>query len=791
MISARKNVSLIPLTMRFNFKSFLTFLTRNKFYTAINIFGFAVSLMFVILFGLYLQREYSVDEQHVNKERVYRLVYNESTGWPYPTGADLMARYPEIEAAVAVGGANGKYRLANGELINDVTILADTAFFDVFTFEFIEGNARDAFRTKQDIVISESFARNYMGDGPLLGKMLKSEENQEFFISGVVRNIENSHMDDIGVFLPFANMVDITGWDEALTSYGPVNYAFYLMAKPGADLPGKVADMEDFFLGDERYWHFSNNRSSGLKLEPLQEVYFSPHAPDNAFRGNDGKFLSAMGIGILAVLLFAVINYINLTVAQTGFRAKEACIRRLLGSNKSELFLNFILESIIFCVMAFLIALGLAWIFTGWFQGLMTTDVTVGALFTSGKLMIVIAGLILLGIISGIVPAVMVSRFKPIEVVRGTFTRKTKMVYSKVLIAFQYCITIILIGCTVTIIRQVNFMTKSDMGFDHDTLIAGVHVLDKDQQNSFRDKMMSISGVEAISLSRSVPFTTRNVSMFSTPEGVTYGFHKYEADPQIFDVLGLKIVQEFPNANPDAVYVNETAWRKMALPEGVYEFKGTDWFQIQIKGVVKDFHTYDFTQPIAELMIKTTPDVNPYYWGILIRISSADPFGTYRRIEQAYNEFFGGNVFGSEMKFMDQAIAKSYKTQTRLSGMLKALSVLAVIISSMGMLAMATYFMRQRGQEVAVRKVFGSTNRQVLVMLMSSFMKLVVLAFVLSVPVIWFLMREWLTAYTYRIPITWNIFALAGTTVLLIAGLTVFWQAAKAANANPILYVKD
>ncbi len=771
----------------FQLKAFLTFLSRNKLYTAVNIFGFAVSLMFVILLGVYTLREYSVDQFHENKERIFRLEHETGSILSAAIPPYLESRYPEIEASTRLFQQTYKVEVpgkAEAKYQEDI-LLADSTFFTMFSFPFVEGNPVAAMPTKQQVVLTESFARKLFGNQPAMGQAIKVD-GRDFTVNGVVRDFKNTHFKNPAMVISFVNLADFWGYPGLLTEFNNNSFTIYLMTKPGADLRAKLPDMEKYLRDDLNHWMFSQGRTKNLNLVPLPEIYFKPSESAYFATGNNQTYLAILGVTALLILVFAMINYINLSVAQTGFRAKEAAMRRLLGGSRGQLFWNFITESMLLCAFSFLLGLGLAQAAEPLFQQMMNTQVALTDGMTWANLGIAVAGVLVLGMIAGTIPAVVVTRFQPIDVVRGTFRRKTKMVYSKVLISFQYCITIALIGCTITIISQVRYMQNADMGYATHQVIVAQNICSPEEEAGFRDRLMAIPGVERVSFSQGVPPSMVNNNSWRDKNDVNHSVSTYTADSVFMQIMRFDTVY---STGLKGFWVNETMAKKSELPADAVEVEVYGKLR-PLAGILRDFHTGGFSEEIGEAMIAPMGwQGNGWAWTTVIETSGGDPFETFRRVEELFNEKAGGNFFQGE--FLDQTVAKLYEEQKRMTQVLGSLSLIAIVISALGMLAMATYFIRQRTQEVAVRKVFGSTRKQVLVRLMGNFLWLVGIAFVVAVPVIAYLMREWLSGYPYRIPLSWTIFAGAGLLALAIASLTVLWQSLRAASTNPVKSLKS
>lgn len=775
-----------------HFKTFLHFVSRNKLYTAINIFGFAASLMFVILLGFYIQKEKSVDSFHEHKERIFRLEHEQGVKYSGLLKTIVENRYPEVEKATRVTQIYDRVINVAGEdpaQLSAWSYLVDPEFFSIFSFPFLEGSPETALQTKYEIVISESFARKVFGNESALGKRLIIDDRpQEFIVGGVLRDMDNTHFVNPDLYCHIINLNDWwnIGNPGITEKFGEDFFTIYIQAKPEADLHAKMADLERHLRDDLGYALFAEERTSGIFLQPLQQVYY--HWRDDVWytRSNSYTTLRILVAIAVIVLVFAVINYVNLSVAQSGFRAMEASMRRLLGGTRTELFLGFISESVIMCALSMLVGLALARVAEPVFQQMLNTDVTVMQGLTWGNVAVMTGFSILLGIVSGLVPALILAGFQPIEVVRGTFRRKTKMIYSKILISFQYCITIILIGCTVTVITQVRFMINADKGFDTDYILFFNNPMKRAEQTTFRDQLLTVAGVEQIGMAVGGPTVWGREYKFQDVEGTNHMLKSYAADSGFMQVFNFKILER--TGEEYGLWLNETAYRRLGIEPDQTQYLGAENFSFAINGKVKDFHNDTFNREIGATAINILTSDRIHYSNIYVKLSPADPFGTRDRIASMYTELTDGRVFDGN--FMDQWIENSYRDQKQTVKTMGILSGLALLISSLGMLAMATYFARQRAQEIAVRKIFGAMTRQVLADTMASFLKLVGIAFVIAVPIILYVMREWLMGYVYRISLSWTIFAIAGAVTLLIASSTVFLQSLKAANANPVVSLK-
>lgn len=774
--------------MRRLFISFGKFLLKNKSYAIINIFGFAVSLMFVILIGLYIQDEWRVDRQHLCADRIYRLEHTKGITFGSPTAPGLEARYPEVEATARIWGyPNGQlYSPVMGQLYLGDVWYADSTIFDLFSFPFAEGDPHTALQSKDQVVLSESFARKMFGEEPALGQPVKVYEKSksEFIVSGVVRDFDRTHFKPVDIIYPMSKLqADDRMFQMNFNDFRTRSYATYILTKQGTDLPSKAAEMPAHFreLGDPL---FVNDPTQEARLIPLQDIYLHRAIDDTGwFRGNSSAFVLILGLTALLILAFAMINYINLSVAQTEFRAKGVAIRLLLGETKGRLFAGFIMESVVMCFVSLLIGLGLAHIVEPYFQQVMHTSVGMSSGATVGNVLLLSVTVILVGGISGLVPAIVINRYKPIDVVRGTLIRQSRMTFGKALIVFQYVIAIVLIGCTISISRQVRYMQTQDLGFESDCIIGMNNIVGKDNQAGFKNQLMAISGVEQVSFTRGYPTEGGQTIELKLDNGEQLQLQEFLGDTAFMSLIDFEVLHRTGVDDAEAVWLNETAWRRLGLAPDASEMSTNSQLNLKLKGRIRDFHFQDYTQPVGPVIVGLLPAYERG-WQLLIKVSKTDPYGTLAKIRQLCNAQAGGEVFDGV--FLSEQIAAQYDKQRQMVGIIGTLSIVAIVISSLGMLAMATYYTRQREREVAVRKVFGSTTREVLIRVLSSFGRMVGIAFVVAVPIILYLMREWLAGYAYRIPLSWTIFALSGAVALFIAVSSVMWQSIQTANTNPV-----
>ncbi len=765
------------LNLRYSLRS----LKNNKFSLFINVFGFAMSLAFVIMIGLYVQKEYSVDGFQKDKERIFRVEKDGSEfrpGHPSHFIDDLRSRFPQIEKGLKMLSSNTIVTIADANRLNVDILFTDKEFFDIFTLDFKEGNAAAALASMTDVVLSESFARTHFGDTPVVGKTIKIGDDT-FNVSAVIKDIKNSHLCAVPMIVRSDYAIKKTPF---LAHPGNSAWSLYIKIISEVNIDSFEAELSK--CAKERFAWRKDPLFEVVNLKPIGDIYLTPHSTRDLaifryLRCNDPKFIATMLATAVLILIFACINYLNLSVAQSGFRAKSTAIQRLLGSSERVVFWGFIAESIGVLLISGVIATVMAWLAFPWFGKLMSMQMSFADEFSWLNTLTIAAVVFVMGTVSGWAPAAVISGFKPIEVTRGTFRRKTKTVYSKILITFQYTITIVLLGCAAVIIQQIKFMRNSDLGFDTENLIVCDYNLQGDA-TPLVNNIKNIPGVVNAVQCAFYPMSNKNNNLtFHDNDDVQHSFSIYNADSTFISILGLKIKSE-NSRNPNGHWINETTARLLGIDENDVEYTNAE-YKFPIRGILYDFHFMDFTTSIGELEIRPLEDWATH---LVVKISGANRTETFRRVRETYNDMAGGDLFNGQ--FMEEQIAYFYKDQHRLSNLLMLLSFVAIVISSMGMLAMSIYFTRQRARDMAVRKVFGATPQGVLRLLMGGFLKLVGVAFVIAVPIIYFLMQDWLSGYVYRIKLTPVPFLIAGGIVLIMAVLTVVGHSMKVALSNPV-----
>lgn len=793
---------------RMNLKFFVRDLLRNKLYSFITIFGFATALAFVILLSGYIRQELSVDDFHVHKDRVVRLANDKGYGYSGPMANLLKGQFPEVEEyCLFMMNKDGLAVVSPTEKIAYTYAYASPVFFQMFSFPLLEGNPAEVLQERHSMVISESLGRKLFGNESPVGKVLENA-GIRMPVTGVMKDMpENTHFPPVEAVVNVQGLSDYWHWTDGdiLEEMGIATFDLYLLERSGTDLKVREKDMLASFRKDVPLYQ-EEDAPQRLVAEPLEEIYFSTYK--GGFARHNSKsllwVLSAIG-GV--ILLLAVINYVNLTVAKGGMRAKEISVKKVLGSSHARLFLQFITDSVVMCLLAFVVACGLSVLAQPVFNRLMDTHIQVLSAFpplwTTGMLLC-IGGI---GIVSGVIPAWIISRFNAVDVMKGVFRKRTKGRYGKLLISVQYTAAILLTICTIVLVKQTHFMVHYDMGFRRTNLVCFSYVLDVAQKEILKNEVKKLAGVKEVAFACGDPLDGGNSYAFEY-EGKQLDFRSFRVDTAFLQMLGLKTVStglqntegrtysywtmyngktQQMTLREQSAWLNREALRRLGLEELPLEFKGNGRSQF-VRGIVDDFHIRDLSQGIEPLMI--FPLQQPERpWHMWVQLQGTDQYTTFHEIERVYKQLSEGTPF--QAAFVEDAIRQWYERTERISGMIGYLCILALLLSAMGILAMATYFIQQRIKEIGIRRVNGATIREILRMLMNGFMKWILIAFFIASPVGYYVMKIWLSDFAYRTSMDWWIFPASGFMALSVAGAMIGWQSWKAANRNPVEVLKS
>ena len=765
----------------FNLKTYFLFLSRNKLYSFVNVFGLSTSLMFVILISNYAFSEFTADSFHENVDQIYVLSDEDYVGTAYRIGEKLQNRYPEIEKVCGVISAFDKTPvkvLSNNISVSSIAV--DSTFMSMFSFKLLRGDRNEVLKTQHDILVSEAFARKTFGNNDPIGNTIVLTDSIIYTINGVIQDFENSVFKPTDIVMRIENMeyLNQSAIDEGMGNAGST-YMF-IQTQNGSDIRVREKEIAEYFK--TFFWPYKNGLSNKIFFIPMRDLYFDERSEPMYWNVNNKMTLAILVFVSLLILVFAVINYVNLTVAQTGFRAKEMATRRLYGASKKKVFGKMIFESTFLCFVAFLIGYFLAFLMEPYASGLINKDIMLAENMSVDMILFSVVFVIFIGVVSGLIPAIAISRFQPLDVVKGTYTFKSKMTFSKVFITIQSVITIILIACSLTIYRQVEYMISYDYGYKTNAIIdvESWHI----DAEAFRDKLKSVPSVKSIGFTRGTPLDRGNNNTIKVDNiDKSISFQMLISDSATVKMLDIEFVKDNVLAE-DGYWINQSALDELGATDDIKSFRHK-WGEVKIAGVIKEFAMGDLVSSGGggtPLLFQVNDNLKEP-WSVLVEIEG-DLVKGFRDVKRAFEDISEGVEFTG--RYIDAQIEESYAEQRRMQMIMIVFSIIAIIISSLGLLAISSYFVQQRSREIAVRKIFGSTRLEMLLMVTWRFMQLVIVAFFIASPIVWYMMDMWLVDFPHRISLDIWIFLVAGVFNLLIAFLMVYLQSSQVVNANPI-----
>ena len=768
-------------------KSFWNFLKNNKLYGLVNLVGLTVSMAFVLLLAAYVQRQLTTDSFQKNADRTYLIACEGHLNTGYWLDKHLKNNFPEIEKGCCVANRSDACEFQiDGATVYGSATCADSNFFDIFSYELIAGNKSDWHVSADQCMISQKFANTYFADKDPIGRTISIQFKDGILLTicGVYSDFGNSIIKtpDVlvrGDWMPKFNESHNEEMDNAAGG------VCFVMTYPGADLQARKNDMLDWMK--QNWWVYNIGASNDVRMIPLRDVYFLKEG-NNEWTGalhlGNRSFVTLLLAMCLLLLAFAVLNYVNMSTALMGFRAKEMATRRLVGAGKSGIFLKIIAESTVVCFISMLLAVVLGELFAPAASQLLNYQVSVFGAVSPVNILLVLAFIAVLGFVAGLVPALLIQKTQPIEIVRGTLRRKTKTVYSRIIIVVQNVVSVVMLVAALTMWLQIRHMINADLGYNtKDILVVENGFGTSGELRPAIDKLNATSCVEMVGQGNGIPLEHTNNVTVTIDNGDFVSFQEIDGDDNYFEILGLRMKQDNHSANKEAVWLNEFAFKQIGIDETTTEFTFYDQ-KAQIAGIYYDFKIRPLEAAQSAALISNwgeSSDDN-YPWTLIIK-TTGDHATARQQVEAAFKEVFPDKLF--EAKYMEEIIEDGFRDERRVLSVVFIFTLLSILVSALGLFAMSSYYMQQEIRSVSVKKVFGAEYSGVLRELVLSFMKMVGVAFVLGIPLGWYVMSRWLAGFGHRIDLYWWIFALAGLAVALIAAASVLYQSVKTANTNP------
>ncbi len=793
-------------------------IARHKFISFINIFGLTIGLTCCLLILAYIINEVSYDKYNANADRTYRVTRTfyaakgvESlhlSSIAPPFGPLLQNAFPDIEKMTRVL-PNGTTVLHYKEkLFNEKNgYFADEHFFDVFSVDVTKGDKRNALKDPYNVMMTESIARRYFGDeDPINKTIILDNTKHEFKVTGVFKPFPvNAHMHP-EILMSFNTLKDtaIYGEKQLETNFGNNSFYTYLLLPKGYSAEKLDSQLPAFL---DKYVHLQGmpaniktSQATKLTVQKLTDIHLRSHLDDEIEENGDISRVYIFSIIALFILLIACINYMNLSTARSALRAKEIGIRKVIGAQRKEIIRQFLSESVLVTWVALLFAIFLTWLMLPFINTLSGLNLVFASLLRWQVISVILILPFVIGLISGIYPAIFMSSFIPVKVLKGVLkVGNGGISFRKVLVVVQFSISIILIVATTVVFQQLRYIQQKSLGFNKDHVINMGYVSTLTHQyESFRQELLKNPAVKEIARSSRIPsgrlLDDQNASIMQggAMQPLKIDLKYITTDYGFIPTYGMQMAsgRNFSRAyeTDTANYViNETAVQMLGWGDAQNAL-GKDMSYGGIKGkiigVVKDFHFESLHQKIIPLLFQLPAPNNWNYGTISIKIDGNNIQSAIATIEDTWHKYLPNVPF--DYTFLDEKFQKLYNSEQQQGSLFTIFSCIAIFIACLGLFGLSAFTITQRVKEIGVRKVLGASVPQIVVELSKDFLMLVLFAAIIALPIAWYSMHRWLLDFAFRISISWWIFVLAGVMALIIAFVTISFQSIKAALANPV-----
>ena len=807
--SFKSNPSIHQDMLKNNFKIAWRHILRKKLYSFINITGLGVGMASCMLIMLFVKHELSYDQYNENLSSIYRVLHGfqkiqdkntelkpeDFQVWGNAPVAPAMERdFPEVKSTFRfTSPANYLFQYGDKIFQEDNVIFADANAFEMFSWKMLEGNPQRALTEPNSVVLTQTLAKKYFGNENPVGKTMVMDGEYSYQVTGLMEDVpSNSHF-------TFDALVSMSTFESfrpnIFENWGYVDFYTYFTLHENASIQQLESKAKDFA---KRYTSDWENTIYSVSFEPLEGAYL--HSVAARQPGETGSLTNLYIFISVAVfiLLIACINFINLSTSRSLERAKEVGIRKVVGAKRESLVTQFLSEFIMLSLLSSILAMGLVVILSPVLQQLSGKPIHYQDLLNWEMLPLILSMVIFIGLLAGIYPALLLSRFQPSKVLKGVFrSSQSGIALRKGLVIFQFSLSISLMVGTAIVFSQLQFLQNHDLGFKEEQMVivdfgwdGEVQRQRKAIQNTFLDHPKVIS----VAASRAVPgnFLPNAGTLVENPDGEmeSRSPYIYEIDDDFIQnyememAAGRPFSKDFPLDTLNALIVNETAAKLWGYDnaEDMIGKKFDQWGKEgTIIGVVKDFNFKSLKENVEPLSLRYEPRSLRKF---SIRVKPEDISGTIADLERIWSELVPHRPF--DFKFLDQSFNEHYNSDARFGKIFGVFAGIAIFIACLGLFGLTAYTTSQRAKEIGIRKVLGASIPSIITLLSSGFLKLFAIAIIIAIPTSWYVMTQWLEGFAYQVGMNFYVFAFAGFIALIIALATISWQSLKAAIANPI-----
>lgn len=770
-------------------------LARNRSYSLINLLGLALGLSAFIMIAAYVHHEYSFDRFHKHSSRIYRLgdSLNWSGNWEKlamtsaPMGPALQEEYPQVELATRLmpwKNINIRY---GDKVISHAPAFADNNFFRIFSFELVSGNKEQAFTDPKTVALSESFSKTLFGKDDPIGKTIEYEGKGSLKVSAVFKDFpKNSHLQhDMFISMQFTETENFGG-PGFLQAWVPHNFHTYLLLQNSEDKASLNAAFPAF---TEKYFADESDKFKPF-LEPLEDIYLHSDAKYGTGISGDAQSVYLFTAISLMLILIAAVNYMNLSTARSSRRAKEVGIRKVSGGSRQSLVLQFLSESVIITLIAFMLALLFTELSLPYFNQLTQKTFTFSGMMQPGFIVLLAALAIVLGIAAGTYPALYLSSFMPASVLKGTYSSRGNAGMRRLMVVFQFVIAVGLIIGTITVYQQLQFLQSKDRGYQTENVY--YYRLDGETMENkatlLRDEVMTLSGVEKASVTSRMMGSVYGKWFIKTDDMAEKSdIILLNADNHLIPLLGLEMAQgrNFRSDGSDekGIILNERAAKKFGITEANNQnVTIVNRYDYKLIGIVKDFNFASLYKEPEPLAI-TYPFASPWNRYLAVSVSGSD----HQPVLEAISKKIKNVQADATIHFtnLQKHLENQYTREVRMGKIIITFSLLAIVIACLGLFGLSSFMVDQKKKEIGIRKVLGATLSQLISFLSKKFVRWVTLANIISWPIVFYLIDRWLQNFPYHVTIKVWYFLAAAIVSVFIALLTVLYQTIRAAQANP------
>jgi putative ABC transport system permease protein len=788
-------------------------LTKYKFISFINLFGLTVGLTCCLLITTYILNELSYDRYNQNADNIYRVTrdFNNDNGVVSlrlstispPFGYYLPNDFPEIQKMTRLldnGITPLRYK---DKLINEQNVFfADENLFDVFTIKVIKGNPKTALSGPFSVMLTEEAAKKYFGDEDPMNKIIRANNQFDVKVTGIYKPFPaNAHIHP-GILISFNTLKDsaVYGERNLQTNWGNNSFFTYLLLPPHYNTARMLSQFPAFIdkhMANEEYIGKQASKYTKLGLQKLTDIHLYSHTDYEAEPNGDIKRVYIFSAIAFFILLIACINYMNLSTARSALRAREIGIRKVIGARKKELILQFLSESVLLSWVAILIAIGCLYLTLPWLNKISGQHISPAILMKWQILVPVFLTPFIVGILSGIYPALFMSSFQPVKTLKGLFRAGgSNISFRKLLVIVQFAISIILIITTAIVFQQLHYMQKKSLGFDKDHIaVIPYNSALNDKYEAFRTELLLNSNFKNATRTSRIPtgrllddmgaYTLSGDSMRPANTDIKFVSVDYDFVPTygIQMASGRNFSREY-GADTLSFVLNESAVKALGWTAQNAIGKNFKYGNRSghIIGVIKDFHFESMHQSIVPLVLEIFP--RPYFNNLSVKFSGNNLAASLSHLENTWKKFLPDIPY--QYTFLDENFDKLYEAEQRQGNIFTIFACIAIFIASLGLFGLSAFAISQRIKEIGIRKVLGADVSTIVTLLSKDFLKLVAISAVVAFPVAWYFMNKWLQDFAYRINMPWWIFIIAGIVAALVALITISFQAIRAAIANPV-----